>query len=226
MKRQAKLNICLTALCCLLFTLTAMGSERDSLHRFSPTPQLGMQTDLSGEIGRYLQAGFRLGTDFLLTDRQISDHDYLENFLSGTFGFYARGGYEFIFGEIGLNYMFYKGYYQISDLNMDPLTAETVESRYLQIPISVVGYWQATKTFALIPKVGITYQPLIHVSKNDINYNKHTLTPHQFLYSAGVGIKLKFFTVEVAYKGAMKPFFTQKESVKQSFINLMVGFQF
>ena len=226
MKRQAKLNICLTALCCLLFITSIKGSERDSLFRFSPTPMLETQTNISGEIGRYLQAGFRLGTDFLLTNRQISDYDYLENFLSGTFGFYARGGYEFIFGEIGLNYMFYKGFYKISDMNLDPLTAETVESRYLQIPISVVGYWQATPTFALIPKVGITYQPLIHVTKNDVDYNKHTLTRHQFLYSAGVGIKLKFFTVDVAYKRAMKPFFSQKESVKQSFINLMVGFQF
>ena len=51
MKRQAKLNICLTALCCLLFITSIKGSERDSLFRFSPTPMLETQTNISGELG-------------------------------------------------------------------------------------------------------------------------------------------------------------------------------
>lgn len=227
MIRLKKIRLWLTAMCMIMIAGTVLGNGRDSVFRYAPTPLTTTQTNLKGEIGQYLHFGFRLGTDFTLSKRQVSNTDKLVNFTSATFGFYVRGGYRFIFGELGLHYMFYKGFYRITDdTQTNILAEEQVESRYLQIPFKVVGYWEATPNFALVPQVGITYQPLIHVSKNDINYNKKTLTPHQFLYSAGLGFKIKFVTLEVSYKKAIKPFFKDRDSEKQSFLNLMIGVQF
>lgn len=216
----------------ILFT-TAVGAfatERDSLKSClfpSPLPQK-ISAIQSQELDDYLQYGFRLGTDFTISSRQLSDYDKLENLLSGTFGFFIRGGYRFIYGELGFNYMFYKGYYDAYTLDNKPLGKETVESRYFQIPFKVVGnlIFGKHKVCAFMPHVGIMYQPLIHVSTNDINYSKNNLTKHQFLYQAGLGFRVKFFNVEVAWKKAIKPFYSDRESVKQSYINVMVGFQF
>lgn len=202
-----------------------MAGNSDSLP--APRQSFGLQsTNIRSDLAPYLQYGFRIGTDFNISDRQISEWDHLDGLFTATFGFYARGGYRFIFGEIGLHYMFYKGTYTACREDMQPIGTETVESRYLQIPISVVGYWEATRIFALIPKVGITYQPLLQVTRNDIGYSKKNFARNQCLLHAGIGFKVKFLTVDVAYKYALKPFFSNKESTKQSFINLSLGFQF
>lgn len=209
---------------------TAFATGRDTLRKtavLTPLPQSSLSIQNQG-LDDYLQYGFHLGTDLTVSTRQLSDYDKLENLLSGTFGFFVRGGYRYIFGELGFNYMFYKGYYDVKTLELKPLGVETVESRYLQIPLKVVGYLPVgqKKVCAFMPHVGIMYQPLIHVTKNDINYGKHNLTRHQFLYQAGLGFRAKFFNVEVAWKKAIKPFYSDRESVKQSYVNIMVGFQF
>ncbi len=184
------------------------------------------QTHSNSYLDSYLQYGFRIGTDINLGNKQISARDYMDGLFSGTFGFYARGGYEFIFGELGLNYMFYRGTYDVQVVDSVTIENEIVESRYLQIPISVVGYWQPTDHFALVPKVGIIYQPLLQVTENDAGYGKHNFTKHQCLLQAGIGIRYKFITFDVAYKKAFKPFFSDRTSLKQSFLHISVGVQF
>lgn len=194
-----------------------------------PSPMSGQKIQLQNkELETYLHIGFRLGTDFVISNRQLSNFDKLENVFSGTFGFFARGGYQHVFGELGLQYMFFKGHYEAYTLDSVFMGRETVESRYLQIPLRVIGYFPVgqRKIVALMPHIGIMYQPLIHVTNNDIKYSKHNLMQHQFLYQAGFGCRIKFFTVEVAWKRAIRPFFQDRTSVKQSYINLMVGFQF
>lgn len=220
---------CLFLLLCIV---VSAGNARstDSLFRrqiLTPAPQVGLAT-MNGELDSYLQYGFHLGTDLMLSGRQLSSFDNLENLLSGIFGFFVRGGYQYIFGELGFHYMFFKGYYNVSTLDGIPLGAETVESRYLQIPFKIVGYIPVGKRnmCAFLPHVGISYQPLIHVTTNDINYGKHNLTPHQFLYQAGLGFRVKFFNVEVAWKKSIKPFYCDRTSLKPSYLNILVGFQF
>ena len=215
----------LTALCP---ALRADGG--DSLKRMPlPSPMIGQEIQLQNkDLENYLHLGFRLGTDFVISNRQLSDFDKLESVFSGTFGFFARGGYQYVFGELGFQYMFFKGHYHAFTLDSIPMGSETVESRYLQIPFRVLGYFPVgqRKIVALMPHIGIMYQPLIHVSKNDIKYSKNNLMQHQFLYQAGFGVRIKFLTVEVAWKRAIRPYFQDRTSVKQSYINLMIGFQF
>lgn len=193
----------------------------------APLPQLASSTK-NKELDAYLHYGFHLGTDFALGNRQLSDYDHLDKLLSGTFGLFVRGGYHYIFAEIGINYMFYKGTYDAKTFDFLPRGKEIVESRYLQIPLKIVGYLNVSRqgNFALMPHIGIMYQPLIHVTSNDIAYGKNNLQKHQFLYQAGLGFRYKFLNVEVAWKKAIRPFFHDRESIKQSYINLLVGFQF
>ena len=215
-------------LCILLPALHARSTDSLFRHKLlSPAPQIG-NIAMGENLESYLHYGFRLGTDIMLSDRQLSEFDNLENLLSGTFGFFVRGGYRYIFGELGFNYMFFKGYYDAFTANGVPLGAETVESRYLQIPFKIVGYIPFGKrnVCAFLPHVGIMYQPLIHVTTNDVSYGKQNLTPHQFLYQAGVGFRVKFFNVEVAWKKSLKPFYSDRTSLKPSYLNIMVGFQF
>lgn len=216
---------------CLFAPLSLSAAGSDSVP--APRSVLGTarsfqkaQAHSNSYLDPYLQYGFRIGTDINLSNKQLSDRDRMDGLFSGTFGFYARGGYEFIFGELGLNYMFYRGTYDTQVSDSVTISNEIVESRYLQVPISVVGYWAATDHFALIPKAGIIYQPLLQVTENDIGYGKHNFTKHQCLFHAGLGIRYKFITFDVAYKKALKPFFSDRTSVKQSFLHISVGVQF
>ncbi len=224
-------NRALTLLILLAMACSSLyATHGDTLKRMPlPSPMSGQEIQLQNkDLENYLHLGFRLGTDFVISNRQLSDFDKLESVFSGTFGFFARGGYQYVFGELGFQYMFFKGHYHAFTLDSIPMGSETVESRYLQIPFRVLGYFPVgqRKIVALMPHIGIMYQPLIHVTKNDIKYSKNNLMQHQFLYQAGFGVRIKFLTVEVAWKRAIRPFFQDRTSVKQSYINLMIGFQF
>lgn len=180
----------------------------------------------NSELSSYLQYGFKLGTDIMVSSKQLSSCDELNQFYSGMFGFYLRGGYKYIFGEIGFNYIFYKGRYEVTMDNGILLPEETVESRYFHIPLKIVGYIPIKDNFAFIPNVGIVYKPLIHVTKNDIYYSKHNLQKHQFLFTAGVGFKIKFVTVDVSYCKDLKPYYQDKSSMKPSYVNVSLGIMF
>ncbi|MBO4645448.1 MAG: hypothetical protein J5642_02920 [Bacteroidales bacterium] len=205
----------------LLWVMLGMGS----IFAASGGPITPKKIGSDNPLENYFQYGFHLGTDIVLGTRQLSDYDNLKTVLSGTFGFFARGGYKYIFGELGLNYMFYKGRYEVRGENDLFLGEETVESRYLQIPLKVVGRIPVGKICAFLPQAGAAYQPLIHVTKNDIGYGKKNLMQHQFYYQAGLAFQVKFFMVELSYKHAIRPFYSNKSSVKQSYVNIMIGVQ-
>lgn len=216
-------NKILLLLALFALSLTLSANEGDSL-RFDSrfTPKMSWET--TKDLDNYLQYGFHIGTDIPLDSRYLSGYDHLNGILAGSFGFYARGGYKFIFGEVGLGYMFYKGRYEARNTTSNILIGtETVESRYLQIPVKVVGNIGLGKECFLLPNTGFVYQPLIHCTKNDISYGKDNLMRHQFLYHAGLAFRVKFFTVELAYKKSLRPFFTDRTSIKQSYFSIYLG---
>lgn len=173
----------------------------------------------------YLHYGLRLGTHILLSSKQLSECDHLNSFYSGMFGFYVRGGYHYIYGELGLHYIFYKGRYEVQNADGYLFPNETVESRYLQVPVKLVGRIQVNKIFSILPNVGVLYQPLIHVSKNDISYGKQNLQNHPFSFTAGLGVKIKFFTIDVGYVKDLKPYYANKSSQKPSYLHIALGVQ-
>ena len=173
----------------------------------------------------YLQYGIRIGTDLNLSSKWLSERDHFKTHLSAMFGFYVRGGYKFIFAETGLEYIFHKCHYDTWTAEGRLYGDETVESRYLQIPVKVVGQIKAGKICALLPYAGIVYKPLIHCSKNDIGYGKTTLTRHQCQVTAGLDFRIMFFTVGVGYKYNLLPAFSDRKSIRQQFLTITLGVQ-
>ncbi|MEG1555576.1 MAG: hypothetical protein RR356_02480 [Bacteroidales bacterium] len=175
----------------------------------------------------WYQYGFRLGFNFPL-NRDYSKEDQLTKLFSGEFGVYFRAG-KYVYGEIGMGYMFHKGtYYTEMDTNSSVVYSgkNIVETRYLQIPIKAVGYIPFKKNFAFQPSIGIIYQPLIQVAKNNIGYTRDNITRHQFLFTGGVGFKLYFVTIDISYRQMLRNFFSDKPSNKPKYLNLQIGFQF
>lgn len=191
-----------------------------------PTTLHTLRLSSTDDWHQYVQLGFRISSDILISSKKLSSTDRIKSFFSGSFGFYARGGYKFIFGELGLQYSFHKGNYEIIDGLQQVLSPERVETRYLQIPLKVVGRFPLGKIFALMPNAGIIYSPLIHVSKNDIDYTKKVITQHQFIVTAGLEASIKFITIGVDYRYCLKPFFSDRTSQKTSFVNISLGIQF
>ncbi len=214
-------------LCILLYALqyTVSATDRDSvLFRNAQSPAISLSSE-RGELGDYLQYGVRIGTDINLSSKWISDLDYQKRHLSAQFGFYVRGGYRFIFAETGLEYTFHKCFYETWTPDGLPIASETVESRYLQIPLKAVGLIKAGNICAFLPYAGIIYKPLIHCSKNDINYGKATLTRHQCQFTAGLELRIKFVTIGAGYQYNLMPFFSDRKSVRQQFLSINLGVQ-
>lgn len=210
-------------LLCTAITFSRAAAPDSLPLRPAPLPMLSLSDDK--DIEDYLQYGIRIGTDLNLTSKQVSDRDHIKTHLSAMFGAYVRGGYKYIFGETGLEYIFHKCYYET--WNTDGLRSgdETVESRYLQIPVKVVGQIKAGGICAFLPYAGIVYKPLIHCSKNDIGYGKATLTRHQCQITAGLDFRIKFVLVGIGYKYNLKPFFSDRSSVRQQFLTITLGVQ-
>lgn len=205
----------------LIFTFPA-GLKAGKPYQFAPQSPNKTAKLVSED---YLHYGLRVGTHIILSSKQLSEYDELTHFYSGMFGFYVRGGYHYIYGELGLHYIFYKGRYEVRTPDGYLLPEETAESRYLQVPIKLVGRIQVSKTFSILPNVGVLYQPLIHVSKNDISYGKSNLQNHQFSFTAGLGVKIKFFTIDVGYVKDLKPYYTNRTSQKPSYMHIALGVQ-
>lgn len=197
----------------------------DSAFRhFMPQPMLSLSSD-DINLEDYLQYGIHIGTDLNLTSKWVSDCDHQKRHLSAMFGGYIRGGYKFIFAETGLEYAFHKCFYETWTPEGMPSGSETVESRYLQVPVKVVGLIKAGQICTFLPYAGIVYKPLIHCSKNDIGYGKATLTRHQCQVTAGLDFRIKFILVGVGYKYNLMPFFSDRKSVRQQFLSITVGVQ-
>ena len=213
---------------CILLTallLPVSAADRDStLFRQSRLQAITLSSE-EGSLEDYLQYGIRIGTDLNLSSKWLSERDHFKTHLSAMFGFYVRGGYKFIFAETGLEYIFHKCHYDTWTAEGRLYGDETVESRYLQIPVKVVGQIKAGKICALLPYAGIVYKPLIHCSKNDIGYGKTTLTRHQCQVTAGLDFRILFFTVGVGYKYNLLPAFSDRKSIRQQFLTITLGVQ-
>lgn len=213
---------------CILFALAATScyaNKRDSLP--SPLTQFRMAAFAGKDNGieDYLQYGIHIGSDLNLTTKWLSGRDHSKTHLSAMFGFYARGGYKYIFGETGLEYIFHKCHCEAWSAEGAWAGEETVEFRYLQIPVKVVGQIKAGEICAFLPYAGIVYKPLIHCSKNDLNYEKNTLTRHQCQVTAGLDFRIKFFIVGVGYKYNLKPSFSDRSSVHRQYLTITLGVQ-
>lgn len=215
-------------LTCILLTAllsTVSANNRDTVFFRNTLLHTSLLSPEKGELEDYLQYGFRIGTDINLTSKWVSDLDHQKRHLAAQFGFYVRGGYKFIFAETGLEYTFHKCFYETWTPEKQPSGSETVESRYLQIPLKAVGLIKAGKTCAFLPYAGVVYKPLIHCSKNDINYGKATLARHQVQLTAGLELRIKFVTIGAGYRYNLMPFFSDRKSVRQQFLSINLGVQ-
>ena len=208
-----------------LLLLPCSAAERDSVPNRNILPLTAAKTADGDGLGEYLQYGIHIGTDINLSDKWLSERDHIKTHLGAMFGAYVRGGYKFIFAETGLEYTFHKCQYETWNEEGLSAGAETVESRYLQVPVKVVGLVKAGRICAFLPYAGIVYKPLIHCSKNDIGYGKSTLTRHQCQVTAGLDFRIKFVLVGVGYRYNLLPAFSDRKSINQHFLSITLGVQ-
>ena len=216
-------RILLSALLVLLL-LPCSAADRDSLISRNTWAKVAAPSE-EGDLEDYLQYGIHIGTDINLTSKWLSERDHMKTHLGAMFGAYVRGGYKYIFAETGLEYTFHKCQYETWNEQGMRTGAETVESRYLQVPLKVVGLIKAGNICALLPYAGIVYKPLIHCSKNDIAYGKATLTRHQCQVTAGLDFRIKFVLVGVGYSYNLLPAFSDRKSIRQQFLSITLGVQ-
>ena len=205
--------------------LPCSAADRDSVPNRSTLRLTTAKAADDVELGEYLHYGIHIGTDINLSDKWLSERDHIKTHLGAMFGAYVRGGYHYIFGETGLEYTFHKCQYETWTEEGLSAGAETVESRYLQVPVKVVGLVKAGKICAFLPYAGIVYKPLIHCSKNDIGYGKATLTRHQCQVTAGLDFRIKFVLVGVGYRYNLLPAFSDRKSINQHFLSITLGVQ-
>lgn len=178
-----------------------------------------------GQRGWY-QVGFKIGANMPVVRDYSIDGDYLQGLGSADFNAFFRAG-KYIYGEVGLGYTFLKGTYSKSDASGTPqYENELVETRYLQIPVKIVGYLPLGKTLALMPHVGIIYQPLLHVTDNEINFSKTTIDKNMTLLTTGLDLKIGFIVFGANYRYSFRNFFKDKDGKTPQFVNICAGFQF
>lgn len=197
----------------------SFGAPKDSTLLYNFPGELSSQKSSIS----WLQLGFRVGYNFSLLDK-YAPTDEMTKLFSGEFGAFVRLG-KFVYFETGIGYFFHKGHYASTYIT-PPLSNEVVETRFLQIPLKAVGCIGLKNKFAFFPAAGVLYQPLIQVSKNYISYSKDNISPHQFLFSASIGVRISFFYAEIGYRKSLTPFFSDRKSNKPSYLSLMLGFMF
>lgn len=166
--------------------------------------------------------GFKIGYN-LPFQKQYSFSDTLTNSISAEFGAFFRAG-KYVYGEIGFNYMFHKTTFN-TFMDGAPIDA-FAELRYLQIPIKALAYLPVGDEVAFMPNVGIIYQPLVALKNNDSFYNKSTIQTHQFVFTAGLGFRFHFFSLELNYRHLLRDFYVKKPGKRPNFLNFVLGFQF
>lgn len=166
--------------------------------------------------------GFKIGYNVPM-QKQYSFSDTLSASVSAEFGAFFRAG-KYVYGEIGFNYMFHKATFNA--LVADTLMDAFAELRYIQIPIKALAYLPVAERVAFTPNVGIIYQPLVALKNNDAFYNKRTIQTHQFVFTAGLGIRFHFLSLEVNYRQMLRDFYVDKPGERPNFMNLVLGFQF
>lgn len=186
---------------------------------------LATQTSLSERKPSFMQYGFRLGANIPLS-KSITENLAAKKIFSGEFGIFVRFG-KYVYGETGFGYLFQKNTFEVAPDTSSYIGGfdEIVELRYLQIPLRAVGDITLSENVSLQPHVGVLYQPLIQVTDNYINQHKDNLTRHLFLFTGGIGIKVYFMTFDLSFRQSFQTYFNGRSSKKQSFINLLIGFQ-
>jgi len=173
----------------------------------------------------WYQVGFKISAS-IPTNRVYSvENDYLSALIAADFGAFFRAG-KYVYGEVGFGYAFYKGDYTImADDGTIPTDPTRVELRHLQIPIKAVGNIPLSRSFTLLPFVGIIWQPVIKVTSNEIGFNKNTLTTNPVLLTTGLDLKVGPIVFGVNYRYSLMKFFQNKEGKHPQYVNLCVGFQ-
>lgn len=166
--------------------------------------------------------GFRLAYNVPF-EKQYSTHDFLSESVYTEFGAFFRTG-KYVYGEVGINYSFHKTTFNstITDTIVDAFA----ELRYIQIPIRVLGYLPIGNEMAFTPNVGVIYQPLVAVKNNDAFYQRDAIQKHQFLFSAGLGFRFHFLSLELNYRKMLRNFYNDRDGKKPNYLNITLGFQF
>ena len=187
----------------------------------APTIQASQRRD-NNSLWRF---GFRVGANVPFS-KQITIDYKAKSLLSVEFGGFARFG-KHVFGELGLGYTFQKNKIDARlDPNSDWDFMETVEFRYLQIPILLVGEINIGKKVSILPHVGVIYQPLLKVTDNVLDLKKQDFVKHPFLFSGGLGLKVHYVTLTLSYRHAFRPYLLNSSAAKPSYLNISVGFQY
>ena len=168
----------------------------------------------------WYQIGFKIGTQFPIV-HDYSDVDYLTGTRTVHFGGYFRAG-KYVFGEVGFGYQYFKNRFNVT-LPDGTVTDDLVENRYLVIPVKAVGDVKITKKISFMPQVGISYQPLLKVTENNLGYSKDNIEKHWVLLTAGFDMKFGFITVGVDYRYSFQKFFQNKEGKHPQYIGISAG---
>ncbi|MBR4647941.1 MAG: hypothetical protein IKO75_12580 [Bacteroidales bacterium] len=177
-------------------------------------------TIVSAQKENWYQIGFKIGTQFPIV-HNYTDVDYLTGTRTVHFGGYFRAG-KYVYGEIGFGYQYFKNRFRVT-LPNDSVTDDLVENRYLVIPVKVVGDVRITKKISFMPQVGISYQPLLKVTENNLGYSKENIKKHWVLLTAGFDMRLGYITIGVDYRYSFQHFFQNKEGQKPQYIGISAG---
>ncbi len=200
----------------LLFSSLLLTGKDERIASFPPSKEFASEFKKPD----WLQYGFRIGVNVPLHKQFYVNTDFRKLF-SAEFGAYVRAG-KYVYAELGFGYAFNK-----SRFIWERDTFETaLEFRFLQIPLKIVGVVPMGEIFTLEPGIGIIYQPLIQTNKNLYFSQKENLNKHHFLLTAGLGIKVYFFTLDIHYRYGFTPYLKKSAIKKPAFIHIALGFQF
>ena len=177
-------------------------------------------TIVSAQKEKWYQLGFKVGTQFPIV-HDYSAVDYLTGTRTVHFGGYFRAG-KYVYGEIGFGYQYFKNRFKVT-LPDGTITDDLVENRYLVIPIKAVGDVKITKKISFMPQVGISYQPLLKVTENNLGYSKENIEKHWVLLTTGFDMRFGFITVGVDYRYSFQRFFPNKDGKKPQYIGISAG---
>ena len=168
----------------------------------------------------WYQIGFKIGTQFPI-NHKYSDVDYLTGTKTVHFGGFFRAG-KYVFGEIGFGYQYFKNVFKVT-LPDGSFNTDIVENRYLVIPVKAVGNVRITKKISFMPQIGISYQPLVKVTNNDLGYSKDNIEKHWVLLTTGFDMLFGFISIGVDYRFSFQHFFRNKEGQKPQYIGISAG---
>ncbi len=167
----------------------------------------------------WYQAGFKISMNVPLNRTYATDIE-LSTLKNMHFNSFFRAG-KYVFGEVGLGYHFFKAQYNFLNDSQSLL-----ETRYLTIPIKVVGELKFSKSVSFLPQVGIIYQPLIHCAGDLIRFDKTMVENHWTLLTAGFDLRFGFIILGVDYRYSFQNFFRNNPGIKPQFVNICIGAQF